>query len=257
MFRGFYTLTSDMLTQQRRLNIISNNMANVSTPGFKKDTLMTTTFDERLAIRTGSVDKSSRVPLSDGNNVAMIRAGDEKITNYEQGNMDVTGRPLDIAIIGDGFFAIQTPSSGVLYTRNGNFTLDEEGYLYLQHIGRVLGDDGEPILLGTDKVEFKYDGAITYTEDQSRLGRVGVVNFIDYSQLEKTGEGMFQNLNGANVEQMELPDVRWKMLERSNASAMDEVVAMITSQRALQSASQVLKMYDLIMSKAANEIARI
>ena len=257
MFRGFYTLTSDMLTQQRRLNVVSNNMANVATPGFKKDTLMTTTFDERLAYRTGSVDKSSQTPLSAGNNVAMIRAGDEKITNYEQGNMDVTGRPLDIAIVGDGFFAVQTPSSGVLYTRNGNLTLDGEGYLYLQHIGRVLGDDGQPIMLGTDKVEFKYDGTITYTGDQSKLGKVGVVNFLDYSQLEKTGEGMFQNLNGANVEQVDLPDVRWKMLERSNVSAMDEVVAMITSQRALQSASEVLKMYDLIMNRAANDLARI
>ncbi|MCL1810490.1 MAG: flagellar hook-basal body protein [Clostridiales bacterium] len=254
MFRGFYTLTSDMLTQQRRLNVISNNMANASTPGFKKDTLVTTTFDERLAIRTGSVDKSGKAPLGD---VAMMRVADEKVTDYEQGNFDVTGRPLDAAIAGEGFFEIQVPSGGSVYTRNGSFTLDEEGYLYLQHIGRVLGTDGEPILLKTDKVMFERDGAIVYEETGGRLGKLKVVNFSDYSQLEKTGEGMFTNQNGANAYEVDLPDVRWKMFERSNVSAMDEMVAMITSQRALQSASEVLRMYDQLMQKAANEVGRI
>jgi flagellar basal-body rod protein FlgG len=254
MFRGFYTLTSDMLTQQRRLNIISNNMANVSTPGFKKDTLMTTTFQEALTIRTGNTDKSRQTPLGD---VAMMRVGDEKITNYEQGNFDVTGRPLDIAIAGAGFFVVQTPDGENVYTRNGSFTLDEEGYLYLQHIGRVQGIDGAPIMLGTDKVRFEYNGTIVHEETGDMMGRLVVVDFLDYYPLEKTGEGMFMNEDPANMIEMGLPDVRWKMLERSNANAMDEMVAMITSQRALQSASQILKMYDLIMNKAANEIGRV
>jgi len=254
MFRGFYTLTSDMLTQQRRLNVISNNMANVATPGFKKDTLMTTTFEEALAIRTGSVDKSSRMPVGD---VAMMRVPDEKITSYEQGAFDVTGRPFDVAIAGTGFFSVQTPGGGTVYTRNGSFTLDEEGYLYLQHIGRVLGDDGETIYLGTDKVRFENDGSIYSDSSSARFGRLMVVDFIDYYPLEKTGEGMFINGDAANMFEMDLPDVRWKMLERSNVNSMEEIVAMITSQRGLQSASQVLKMYDLLMQKAANDIGRV
>jgi len=243
-----------MLTQQRRLNIISNNMSNVSTPGFKKDSLMTTTFQEALAIRTGSVDKNGKTPLGD---VAMMRVPDEKITNYEQGNFDVTGRPLDVAIAGEGFFVIQTPDGGNVYTRNGSFTLDDEGYLYLQHIGRVLGDDSEPIMLRTDKVLFERDGTILYAENGVFMGRLGVVGVEDYYRLEKTGEGMFINDDPANIAQLQMPDVRGKMLERSNVNAMEEMVAMITSQRSLQSASQILKMYDTIMGKAANEIGRI
>ena len=255
MFRGFYTLTSDMLTQQRRLNVISNNMANAATPGFKKDTLMTTTFDEVLAYRTGSIDKSSQVPL---NEVAMIRAVDEKITHYEHGNFDVTGRPLDVMIAGPGFFEIGTPTSGNVYTRNGSFTLDEEGYLYLQHIGRVVGEDGGPILLQTDKVEFRGDGAILYQDNGAIIGKLRIVDFADYYPLEKTGEGMFVSGEGdADPFEVEFPDIRGKTLERSNINSMDEMVAMITSQRALQSASQILKMYDMIMSKAANEIGRL
>jgi len=254
MFRGFYTLTSDMLTQQRRLNVISNNMANVATPGFKKDSIMSSTFAEALAYRTGSIDKSSQTPLSD---VAMMRVVDEKITNYDQGAFDVTGRPLDVAIAGGGFFEIRTPGGEPVYTRNGSFTLDEEGYLYLQHIGRVAGADGGPIMLNTDKIEFKQDGAIVRTEDGARLGKLRVVDFADYYLLEKTGEGMFTNGGDANVIEADMPDVRWKMLERSNVNSMDEMVAMITSQRAIQSAGQILKMYDMIMSKAANDIGRL
>jgi len=254
MFRGFYTLTSDMLTQQRRLNIISNNMANVSTPGFKKDSLMTTTFQESLAIRTGSVDKSRQTPLG---NVTMMRVPDEKITSYDQGSFDVTGRPLDVGIAGEGFFVIQAPDGGNVYTRNGSFTLDDEGYLYLQHIGRVIGEDGEPIQLGTDKVVFERDGSIVYAENGAYMGKLDIVSFEDYYQLEKTGEGMFINGDPANLNRVQLPDVRGKMLENSNVNAMEEMVAMITSQRGLQSASQILKMYDTIMNKAANEIGRV
>jgi len=225
----------------------------MSTPGFKKDDVMTTTFAEALAYRTGSIDKRSPAPL---NTVAMMRVVDEKITNYEQGLFDTTGRPFDVAIAGEGFFEIQTPGGETVYTRNGSFTLDDEGYLFLQHIGRVTGADGEPIFLGTDKVEFKWDGEIVY-DNGARLGQLRIVGFYDYYPLEKTGEGMFINEDPANVFEVEIPDVRWKMLERSNVNSINEMVGMITSQRALQSASQVIKMYDMIMSKAANDLGRL
>ena len=253
MFKGFYMLTSGMLTQQRKLNTVSNNMANVSTPGFKKDTILTTTFEETLITRTGSTDKSGKTPL---NETSMMRVLDEKKINYEQGGFDVTGRPFDVAFVGEGFFEIKTPRGDSVYTRNGSFTLDEEGYLYLQHIGRVIGRDGEPILLKTDKIRIEQDGSI-FHEAGGMMGKLNVVNFVDYSQLEKTGEGMFLNPNGVNILPVEIPSLRWKMLERSNVSTMDEMVAMISSQRALQSASQILKMYDQLMQKASNEIGRV
>ena len=253
MFRGFYTLTSNMLTQQRKLNIISNNMANVATPGFKRDNLMTTTFEEALAYRTGSVNKNHPAPLG---NVAMMRVPDERTTNYEQGSFDTTGRPLDAGLIGDGFFVVRTPAGEDVYTRNGSFTLDEEGYLYLQHIGRVIGDDGEPIFLGTDKIQFQRDGTIVFQESNDVFGRLRIVSFTDFYPVEKMGEGMFV-ADAGNVFDVGLPTVMGGMLERSNVSAMDEMVAMITSQRSIQSASQIIKMYDLIMGKAANDIGRV
>jgi len=254
MFKGFYGLTSGMLTQQRKLNTISNNMANASTPGYKKDVLTTTTFGEVLAHRTGSVDKNNPVQLG---NVTMIRTVDELVTNYEQGILETTGRPLDAALIGEGFFEVETPTQGLVYTRNGSFTLDDEGYLYLQHIGRVMGQNGLPIRLMTDKVRIEPDGLITSEQNGNYLARLQVADFNDYSQLVKVGEGMFQNADAANMFEVETPQMMGKALERSNISMMDEMVSMISSQRALQSASQILKMYDQLMNKAANDIGRI
>ena len=83
-----------------------------------------------LISRTGNVDKSGTVPL---NVSSKIRVPDETVTYYDRGALDTTGRALDFALLGDGFFEIQTPENLMVYTRNGSFTLDDQGYLYLQH----------------------------------------------------------------------------------------------------------------------------
>lgn len=251
MVKGFYTLTSGMLTQQHRLDTISNNMANVSTPGYKKDKLATTTFREELTSRTGSVDKSSVKALND---TSMIRVPDEVVTNYEQGAFDVTGRTFDFAIQGPGFFQIQT-QNGERYTRNGSFTLDENGYLSLQPIGRVSGENG-PILLDNDHFTVDATGLITL-EDGTVVDRILCVDFQDYSQLVKTGEGTLQSNNNANSLRTQNSQLKWKSLEHSNVSAMEEMVDMMGSQRAIQSGSQILKIYDQLIQKAVNEIGRI
>ncbi|WP_051280734.1 flagellar hook-basal body protein [Anaerovorax odorimutans] len=187
MLKGFYTLASGMLSQNRNLNTISNNMANVSTPGYKRDTLVSKTFQEELLYRTGNKDKSGSKPL---NTSSMIRTIDESVTNYTQGVFEETDRPLDFAIVDKGFFEIQT-DEGSLYTRNGSFTLDDEGYLSLQHVGRVMGENG-PILLNTDKINVDSTGTI-YSEEGEELGIIKVVDFNDYNQLSKINEGMFRN----------------------------------------------------------------
>ena len=255
MFKGFYTLTSGMLTQQRKLNTISNNMANVATPGYKKDVLATRTFEEVLAHRTGSIDKRSPAELA---SVTMIRTPDEFVTNFEQGITEETRRPFDVALLGDGFFEIQTPEGDFVYTRNGSFTLDDEGYLYLQHIGRVMGQDGLPILLGTDKIRFDAHATILSTEDNNApIAALRVVAFADNSLLEKAGEGMFDAANAGAGVNVVAPRTMGGALERSNVNPGEEMVAMITSQRGLQSASQILKMMDQIMQRAANDIGRL
>ena len=259
MFRGFYTLTSSMVTNERRLNVISNNMANASTPGFKRDNLITTTFQEALAYRTGNRGQVTP-PVFLGNSVHKMRVLDERVTYFGQGVPEFTARPLDVAIMGDGFFEIETFDGETVFTRNGSFTIDHERYLVLQHVGRVIGYDGEWINLETDRIEFRSDGTIVMEAGSpgagTELGRLGIVGFADNDLLEITGEGLFLNLDEENMVEVPNPNILWRHIERSNVSAIDEMVAMMASQRNLQAAAQIIRTYDQLMQRAANDIAR-
>ena len=119
MYQGFYNLTSGMLTQQRNLNTISNNMVNVQTPGYKSDKMVSSTFQEEMLYRTGRTDKSEYVPLGV---TSKIRTAQRTYVNYEQGSFNPTGGIYDFALSGNGFFCIDTPD-GVRYTRNGSFQI--------------------------------------------------------------------------------------------------------------------------------------
>lgn len=247
-------LTSGMLTQNRNLNVVSNNMANASTPGFKSDTLVSTSFAEELQYRTGNLDKSPTL-LNTQVKPSKIRAVVKTVTSFKQGILETTGRNLDFAVVGEGFFPIQKANGDIVYTRNGSFTIDDGGYLALQHVGRVIGTDG-PIALNTDKVKVDNEGKI-YTDDGREINQLTVTNFTDNNLLVKVGEGMFNNPDPANVTDLNKGQIMVKTLERSNVESIKEMMAMMSSQRALQSATQVLKMYDQLMSKATTEIGRV
>ena len=135
MTKGFYQLTSGMLSQGRRLDVVSNNMTNLSTAGYKAETYTDRTFEEVLISRVGNKDKSGSTVIG---SESYILAPDQLYVNYEQGSMKETGLSLDFAILGDGFFAIQT-DNGVEYTRSGSFSLDNAGRLCLPGHGLVLG----------------------------------------------------------------------------------------------------------------------
>lgn len=121
MFQGFYDLASNMITQNRNLNIISNNMSNVSTPGYKMDRMMESTFRDEMLYR---YDQDGRTEVG---TVSRMNVADERVTDYTEGGIRETGYPLDVGLTGDGFFVIET-DNGEVYTRNGSFNLDNQGY---------------------------------------------------------------------------------------------------------------------------------
>lgn len=249
MYKGFYNLTSGMLTHQHNLNVIANNMVNISTAGFKQERYTATTFDEVMYSRVGNKDGQGPEigPQS------YIRATSEIETDFTQGTLEPTGLALDFAINGDGFFAIAGEGDQVLYTRMGNFSLDEEGYLCLADFGRVLDPDGRAIRLMTDKLHGDERGVLYY-EEGGVLGQLGVFSFEDNGALERQDNGMFTG-NGAR--QAEDYEVLNGYLERSNTDLVKQMTEMITYQRALQSAAQVSKMYDQLMTKATTEVGRM
>ena len=271
MYQGFYNLTSGMLTQSRNLNVISNNMVNIQTPGYKKDKMVSTTFQEEMLYRTGRRYKDNPEPIA---TTSKIRSAGRTYVSYEQGSFDMTEGTLDFALSSPGFFCIETPQ-GVRYTRNGSFQVDDEGYLSLNNVGRVLGKDG-PIAITNENFAVSNQGVISvriqpeasdedgddygYDDEDGEpqveiLGTLRIVDFADYEQLHKEDYGLFST--GQAPQEQELPSIQWQALEKSNVDMVEEMTSMMTSQRALQSAAQVLKMYDQIMSKAVTDVGRL
>ena len=248
MYKGFYNLTSGMLTQQRHLNVVGNNMVNISTAGFKQSRYTATTFDDVMYARVGNTEKI----YTEIGRQSYIRANSAVYTSFEQGIPEPTNIPLDFAIMGDGFFAIQG-DDGIVYTRAGSFSLDDEGYLCFSNVGRVLDPQGQTIQLRTDKITADAQGNI-YDEYENFLGQVGVYAFEDNGQLVHNENGFF---TGEGAQAVENPELWWKYVERSNTDLLQQMTDMITCQRALQSCATVTKMYDEVMGHAVNDVGRM
>ena len=250
MMKGFYNLTSGMLSQGRRLDVVANNMTNISTAGYKAEHYTDRTFDEVMAVRIGNQVKNAYQELPTYQ--AHILAPDHLYTDFSQSSFEETNLPLDFAIQGEGFFAIQTVD-GVAYTRAGSFTLDNEGYLCLSELGRVLDNEGNQIQLPTDKLEVDQQGNLS-TKDGEYLATLGVYKFEDTGELERTPYGLF---TGGGAQLNEEATILHKWVERSNVNMVKEMVNMMTTQRALQSAAQMSKIYNEVITRAVGDIGRM
>lgn len=220
---------------ERRLQIAANNLANVDTPGFKKDV---------LAFREVLMDKIIRG----------IRTFKEvtQETDFQQGPLEKTGNPLDIAIAGEGFFKVQTPQ-GVAYTRAGNFHLDAErrvvtaeGYPVLADGAPIVIDPGLAkgglITISSERFLVAEDGTISL--DGTEIGRLDIVTFEDPQLLEKRGKNLFFPKEGAQERPVDFPDVRQGYLEGSNSSPLEEMVNLISIHREFEAAQKAIKNHD-------------
>lgn len=248
MYKGFYNLTSAMLTHGKHLDVISNNMTNVSTAGYKADRFTGSTFQEVLWNLVGNREKN----YMDLGMQSWITAPSQLYTDFTQGSFDVTGQPLDFGIEGQGYFAVQT-DNGRVYTRSGNFSLDDEGYLCLPGQGRVLSVTGNPIQLVTDRLTSDGLGGL-YNEDGGFLGRIAVFDFVGNEGLEKNDQALFTAANEGTRTNV---TVRQGLLERSNVDMVKELTEMISTERAYQSAAEVIKIYDNVIQSATTDVGRL
>ncbi|UII55709.1 flagellar hook-basal body protein [Cytobacillus spongiae] len=278
MFRGFYTVASGMLAQQRRTEMLTNNMANANTPGFKADQSSLRAFPEMLLSR---MDKQS-IPTEKGSNlpinqlVGPINTGvymQEAIPKFIQGDIYATDQNTDVALIdvnipannenglkGSVFFTVQNPNGDLRYTRNGDFTLDGQGFLTTASGLYVLDDGGNPIQLSSDQFQVNETGLITGANGET--ARIGI-GFADNPQrLIKEGDGLYRTEDGAALQNAyNANGVQFQMqqgyIERSNVDASRTMTDMLTAYRAFEANQKVLQAYDRSMDKAANEIGRI
>jgi len=247
LIKGLYTASSSMLTAEENLNIISNNLANVSTNGYKKDQGIQRSFPELLISR---IEKGKRPAAlgSIGTGVVM----EESFTDFEQGGLTRTGGQLDFALEGSGFFVIQSPE-GIRYTRNGNFTLNSEGELVTAQGYHVMGERGPVQTVNTREISVTGDGQLFLGDIPG--DRLLVVDFPEHNTLEKVGDNLYQNeIEGEPVEDY---SVRQGFLENSNVNIIREMAAMIQANRYYESNQKVIHIMDGTLDKAVNSIASI
>lgn len=242
MLQGFYSVASGMLMQQRHLNAISNNLANVQTAGYKAKRLLSTTFEERLA----RLERGHNGDIGTGNSTRIV---DEVNDLWREGGVTETSRPFDMSITGYGFFNVQAEDGEIYLTRNGQFDLDEEGYLVLNQQGRVLGVGGGPLQLTTSDIRVLEDGTIQNTLTDAALGQLMITEPAANAVTTEQRNGLYQTTAAQPVAN---PVVVQGAYENSNVHLSDELAAMIMTQRNFSSASQALQWIDRTYSLAVN-----
>lgn len=250
MIKGIYTSASGMLSTQRRLDIISNNLANANTSGYKKESAVKESFPEMVMQK---IEGNSREEIGElGTGVRL----EQSYTDFSMGSKRRTGNQLDMAIKGDGFFAVETPT-GQKYTKNGNFSLNRDGQIITQQGYPVLGENGEPIqtIEGRD-INIDQDGQVYLGELEA--DSIQVVDFANREELVKSGENLFTyNGDQADIQQTEDYQLLQGYLEGSNVNTVREMTKMIEVNRLYQAQQRVMKKADSTLDKAVNQVGRV
>lgn len=241
---GLFLALSGATVQERRLEMIANNLANLNTTGFKREIAL---FDAWVP---------NGVAKTIGPQYGLLRG---IATDFSSGPLRRTGAPLDIAIEGEGFFVVQTPQ-GNRFTRDGHFTLDAEGRLVTQKGMPVLGTGGG-ITLPAGSVSIDPEGRVSVrgTEVGAQpieVDTLQVVRFEDPSRLRKVGDGL---LSAGEIFPAGFPEARLLQgaLEGSNVDPIQEMVSMIEVLRLYEAAQKAIQISDDLASKAANDLAKL
>lgn len=286
MLKGLYTAYTGMINEQHRMDVLTNNLANSTTNGFKKEGTTSEAFDTVLAYKIKDLSEPGNLPRpmatnrpvdeEEANNPLnetymdrrVSRTGlnlgvkiGENYVDYSEGPIKETGNPLDLALSDRGFFAIQyTNKAGetsIKYTRDGNFTMNRLGYIQTQDGDYVLSEDAQRIQVDPAlEISINRNGDIY--QDGAFVDTIGISDFEDYNYLERFGENFFQPVEGAT--ELERSDVLEEFgtateihagyLEMANISVVTEMVNMIALQRQYESNQKVITTYDDTLEQA-------
>lgn len=245
MNSGMYSAVSGNLAAMRRLDVISNNLANVNTPGFKKDKM---SFEGLLA---GAANPPA---VPQGSTADPILQKENIYIDYANGPVSQTGNTFDMALDGDGFFVVATPE-GMAYTRQGNFRLSADGTLVTTD-GYAVQGQGGAIRIQGNRVEIDAKGAIAV--DGTPAGTISLVDFEKPYSLTKIGSTLFVPTDQQTEARPNTAlQVRQGHLEGSNVESISEMVQMIETNRYFEACQRVIRGYDDMASKAANELGKL
>lgn len=257
MVRGLYTAYTGMINKQKRLDTVTNNLANASTTGFKREGLTSKSFDQMLTVKLNDLS----VPyLNEG--IGKMSLGvkiGENYTDYSQGSFKETGNTYDLALAGNGFFTIsytdKKGNTSEKYTRDGEFTMDSEGYLRTLEGDYVQGEGGNIMIpVETSEVSIRDNGDIY--ADGEYVDSLRIVDFEDYNNIEKFGENLYNVVDGA-TETESTAAVKQGYLEMSNINVVKEMVEMITISRAYESNQKLIQTEDDMLDKSVNQVGKV
>ena len=259
MVKGLYTAYTGMLNEQNRMDIMTNNLANASTVGFRKEGSTSQSFNSLLAYKLKDSSVGLGTKQNIGRNTPGVKIG-ENYTDFTQGSFRITGNTFDVALSDAGFFAVEfTNKAGetsTRYTRAGNFTLNKEGYLVNSDGDYVLDTNNRHIKLDPLKdTVITSDGGI-YQGDDTRLAQIQVVDFEDYDYLKRVGETFFEPIEGAKFT-TSAAQVQSGYLEMANVQVVSEMVNMIAITRQYESNQKVLQTMDNSLEIATRELGRL
>lgn len=258
MLKGLYTAYTGMINEQHRMDTMTNNLANASTVGFKKEGATSQSFDDILTVKIKDASVGTRIAQPLGYDNPGVKIG-ENYTDFEQGSFRITDNTYDLALSGEGFFAIEyTNKAGetsTMYTRNGQFTLNREGYLVTEDGDYVLDTQNRRIRLNT-LIDSKISENGTIYQNDTAVARIQVTDFEDYNYLEKYGETYYRPVQGARTTNANA-DVKSGYLEMSNVQIVSEMVNMIAITRAYESNQKIIQTYDNSLEIAVSQLGRL
>lgn len=259
MVKGLYAAYTGMVQQEHRMDVLTNNLANADTNGYKKEGATSQSFDAMLAFKIKDATEGYRTAKRLGYNNPGVKIG-EGYTDFSQGPLKETSLPYDLALTDSGFFTVEfTDKSGntsVKYTRDGNFTLTAEGFLVTQDGDFVLGDDDKPIQISTTAADTAINVKGQIIQDGKVVGTLKITDFEDYNYLKRYGENYFEAIEGAK-EKEPAASVYAGFLETSNMSIVSEMVDMITVSRAYESNQRVITTIDSTLEIAATQVGKV
>ena len=248
MIQGLYNAASGMIALEAQHTILANNIANVSTPGFKSYEPV------QLGFYTTFSDKLHRSSFFDAQSAPA--GGVKTVENYPDlavGAMQVTDNPLNAALLGPGYFAIET-AAGERYTRCGTFAVDEQGYLVTQNGNKVASIGGGGIAVGDGKVNIASDGAVT--SDGQAAGQIRVVEFESPARLTRVGDNLYAASDEVAKKMGAAADttVVQNRLEMSNVSLPREMSRMMIGLRAYEANQKVIQGLDGSIGKLIDQV---
>jgi flagellar basal-body rod protein FlgF len=239
-----YVSLSHQLALQRQLDLVANNLANANTNGFRRENAV---FESYLDVQEHTAGPGRGVSYVLDHGVARDSA---------QGELKITGAPLDVAIQGDGFFSVELADGGKAYTRNGHFEIDGNGTLVTSDGAKLLDERGKPFNIDPQEQGLRIENDGSIQSSTGVKGQLGLVKFANDEALERLGNTLYA---GGNPEKIAPDKVKLKSgaLEGSNVQSIIETTAMIDVLRTYQSTTRLMDRYEEMRKRGLERLGRV